>query len=56
LTKPEAKKLSENPKLVASSSDPQYMQAVRTVSKQIQAYKPPANATSMSVDGSIPAK
>jgi carboxyl-terminal processing protease len=54
LTKPEAKKLSENPKLIASSSDPQYMQAVRTVSKQIQAYQPPANATSMSVDGSIP--
>jgi carboxyl-terminal processing protease len=53
LTKAEAKKLAENPKLVASPSDPQYLQAVRTVSKQIQAYKPFSNVTFMSMDRSV---
>jgi carboxyl-terminal processing protease len=50
LTKAEAKKLADNPKLIASPSDPQYMKAVRTVSQQIQAYQPLSNTTSMSVD------
>jgi carboxyl-terminal processing protease len=53
LTKAEAKKLADNPKLIASPSDPQYMKAVRTVSQQIQAYQPLSNATSMSVDRSV---
>jgi carboxyl-terminal processing protease len=53
LTKAEAKKLADNPKLIASPSDPQYIKAVRTVSQQIQAYQPLSNATSMSVDRSV---
>jgi carboxyl-terminal processing protease len=37
LTKEQIKKLSDNPKLLASQSDPQYQKAVQSVSMQIQA-------------------
>jgi carboxyl-terminal processing protease len=36
LSKEQIKKLSDNPKLLASPSDPQYVKAVQSVSKLIQ--------------------
>jgi carboxyl-terminal processing protease len=48
LTKEQIKKISENPKLLASQSDPQYVQAVKSLSKQIQASRGTPNKTSMS--------
>jgi carboxyl-terminal processing protease len=36
LTKAQIKTLSDNPKLLASQSDPQYVKAVQSVSKLIQ--------------------
>jgi carboxyl-terminal processing protease len=40
LTTAQAEKLSQKPNLIATAEDPQYMQAVRAVSKSIRAYRP----------------
>jgi carboxyl-terminal processing protease len=48
LTKEQIKKISENPKLLASSSDPQYVQAVKSLTKQIQASRGTPEKSSVS--------
>jgi carboxyl-terminal processing protease len=56
LTKAQAQEISENPKLLASASDPQYKKAVETVSKLIQADIPASRIPSTAVDEAVPRK
>ena len=55
LTKAQGKALAENPKLLASPSDPQYVKAVQNVSKLIQANSTPANTPTVSSGTTAPA-
>jgi carboxyl-terminal processing protease len=54
LTKAQAQKLGQDPKLLASPADPQYVKAVETVSNLIQASNPAAATPSAAIDGVVP--
>jgi carboxyl-terminal processing protease len=56
LTTAQAQAIFENPKLLASASDPQYEKAVETVSKLIQADIPASRIPSTAVDEAVPRK
>lgn len=53
LTTAQAEKLAQKPNLIATAEDPQYMQAVRTVSKSIQAYRPKSETPAVTLTAPV---
>jgi carboxyl-terminal processing protease len=54
ISETQLEKLVQKPSLIATAEDPQYMQAVRTVTKSIQAYKPSSEKPAVTLTAPIP--